>query len=1336
MKYFFVSAIVILNTFLAITKVDAQFYLVASNPQKNASSVSVDQVITLEFSAPVDLTSASKGLSVTSNLRGQVTGSTVVIENSIVFESTNDFFKGEEITITVLKNLKSINGDSLSVPASLRFTTKIEPSPAIPPAFVDSELVRDSDIMKSSVITVDLDNDGDIDLLYGGGWLENRGLGDYENHIIPSSPYSINEVKAVDIDLDGDMDIIVANLLPGVGLLVNDGAQNFTFVSLTTNAQSLSLDVADFDSNGFLDIAYSNIAPGISKTFILFNLDGSSFANVEIAETRGIESIIVDLDMDGDWDIIQHDCETIQYLINTNNSFATHTFATSSVCVYDIVAYDFDNDGDYDVAAAEEGIIIMYVNDGELNFTPLVIAPENTFEVIGAGDFDGDGDIDLIVPDYLNFKLLLNDGSNSFTANDVQNSRAPVDGFNPTSITVADIDSDGDLDILSLASSYQIKLYKSVPLTEAYPFSPVALNFKSLANGDSDWGDYDNDGDWDVFMQGIYENKPTTLLYENQNGLFIEKAITIPGLYQGSCDWGDYDRDGDLDLLVMGAQNSLARNPITAIYTYENENFKLLEASLAQLPGAQHGEARWGDFNNDGRLDIIIHADEFSGIYQSDNEGNFSKALEFTNVFQDGNVDVGDYDHDGDLDFAITGWSGSDYLGALLKVYRNDGNWIFAEVEGNFTGRIGGNVSWADMDNDGDLDLVVSGNKYSLGPSITVYLYNNGYFEEFKNSEFLYYVDSYGTSSTGDYNNDGVIDVIASTMGGSSYSPKLTLLKNNGQGDLKVMNIELPEITSRAANWIDYDQDNDLDIFVGSQLLRNNTEIANSPPTPPTHIQVDSVFNNSIYLQWYSGDDIETGSLGLTYQIYVGTQSGLQDVVSSNSVYPSGFRKISENGTTKGNKTWVGDLFGGVYYIGVQSIDASFKGSSFSDEVQTFVIGIHGSQVACKGFDYSYVAKPAGKYSWRVSGGVIVSGQGTDSLVVNWNTLGKGYIKVLNSENDRNTLVVNIDEKPRPQIFGDTSVCTGLEIYTITDTLTHFTQWTVSGENTVQNESAHLVNIKWNSSGNYTIMAKTFPKHKGCHSYDTMTVKVDQRPMPAISGPSTTCTNQIDTYTTNSVKPVWEITNGNIVYNVTNIIKVKWSASSGNGSLMIKEVSKSGFCTSIVSSNVIINPRPDKPVFTVIGDTIISSPSPNGYYKWYHNDIPVISGPYFGLITKKPGVYVVEVFNQYWCGEKSDPHYFLITGLDDSLDNPQSNSLTVYPNPANEKIVVEVNDLEYGNIDVLIFSTGNFLVKQFQLQKTDQIFNFELDISDLNSSLYVILLKTKKNIYSAKFMKQ
>ncbi|ETR67503.1 MAG: hypothetical protein OMM_11526, partial [Candidatus Magnetoglobus multicellularis str. Araruama] len=205
------------------------------------------------------------------------------------------------------------------------------------------------------------------------------------------------------------------------------------------------------------------------------------------------------------------------------------------------------------------------------------------------------------------------------------------------------------------------------------------ISLTGVSNGSVAFGDYDNDGDLDILMTGSGIAK----IYRNTGGSFSEdSAIALPSVYSSSVAFGDYDNDGDLDILIAG---NAVSGKIARIYRNTGGSFS--EDTTIDLPGVYHGSVNFGDNDNDGDLDILIAGDSDSGkiakIYRN-SDGSFS---EYTPVNLPG-VDYsatsfGDYDNDGDLDMLLTGETNS---GNIAKLYQNSGG-MLTEVPGtNFIG--------------------------------------------------------------------------------------------------------------------------------------------------------------------------------------------------------------------------------------------------------------------------------------------------------------------------------------------------------------------------------------------------------------------------------------------------------------------------------------------------------------------------------------------------------------------------------------------------------------------------------------------------------------------------
>jgi len=130
----------------------------------------------------------------------------------------------------------------------------------------------------------------------------------------------------------------------------------------------------------------------------------------------------------------------------------------------------------------------------------------------------------------------------------------------------------------------------------------------------------------------------------------------------------------------------------------------------AGLTGVQWGSTAWGDYDNDGDLDILLTGDSSSGrvnyVYRNDGSGSFTELDVGLTDVRDSSIAWGDYDNDGDLDILLTGDSSS---GNVSRVYRNDGGGSFTDVSAGLKNVQRGSVAWGDYDNDGDLDILLTG---------------------------------------------------------------------------------------------------------------------------------------------------------------------------------------------------------------------------------------------------------------------------------------------------------------------------------------------------------------------------------------------------------------------------------------------------------------------------------------------------------------------------------------------------------------------------------------------------------------------------------------------------
>ncbi|MEZ4638726.1 MAG: FG-GAP-like repeat-containing protein [Caldilineaceae bacterium] len=154
-----------------------------------------------------------------------------------------------------------------------------------------------------------------------------------------------------------------------------------------------------------------------------------------------------------------------------------------------------------------------------------------------------------------------------------------------------------------------------------------------------------------------------TQIYRNDDGVFTN--INAGWLSRrGTAAWGDYDNDGDLDILLTGWTLSSG----LCVYRNIGGTFSDVTAGLTDI---RVSAAAWGDYDGDGDLDILLSGNDSSGpvtqVYRNDGTVTDINAGLIGADF--GDVAWGDYDNDGDLDILLTGSNGS---GRVAQIYRND----------------------------------------------------------------------------------------------------------------------------------------------------------------------------------------------------------------------------------------------------------------------------------------------------------------------------------------------------------------------------------------------------------------------------------------------------------------------------------------------------------------------------------------------------------------------------------------------------------------------------------------------------------------------------------------
>lgn len=273
----------------------------------------------------------------------------------------------------------------------------------------------------------------------------------------------------------------------------------------------------------------------------------------------------------------------------------------------------------------------------------------------------------------------------------------------------ADFDNDGDLDLAVTLKSGEIRLYRndngvltSVGAAMGLPTSGHELRGIS-------WGDYNNDGYVDL-LAGASDKAMPTLVFRNEGNRFVEVGaeigLTIPNRAARQTNFVDYDNDGDLDVYSTdrGGENKLWRN--------DGGKFTQVFIGAGPTDARPTVGACWFDFDMDGDLDLFLanQSGATDALWRNDGDSftDVAPELGLDNPGRDrseGGVGcaVGDFDNDGYFDLFVPNYGHN-------KLYKNNGDGTFTSV-GDAVGLGAENhavgAAWGDYDNDGWLDLSV-----------------------------------------------------------------------------------------------------------------------------------------------------------------------------------------------------------------------------------------------------------------------------------------------------------------------------------------------------------------------------------------------------------------------------------------------------------------------------------------------------------------------------------------------------------------------------------------------------------------------------------------------------
>lgn len=527
----------------------------------------------------------------------------------------------------------------------------------------------------------------------------------------------------------------------------------------------------------------------------------------------------------------------------------------------DIALGDVDNDGDLDILICGEerndphtqkgG---LYINDGQGNFTvrecPVLAGWDASIDL---ADIDGDGDLDILfsghknggIPEANARGLALNDGQGNFTLADPEQ----YPGFLHGSKTVcfADFNNDGLLDYMLASPDEQTHF------------------------------------DWETGINTTYRGY-WSIFYQQDNGTFVEDHSVFENYFRDQIvSAADYDNDGDIDIFLQGYYPHLSGGEpfgldyarwITALFVNDGTGqFTLLQDTY--LPESGRGSHDWADLDGNGFLDVILVGDgHFGGIgFQGDRFHRIFKNvnMEFEEIYtsppagqysRQGADILQDFDNDGDADVLFGGWSPEELPSGRQKTYVLDNN----DTDNNITGA--------------DLTL----NEFL----------SEQYLPGFSEQDF----------EAGDLNGDNVIDFV--------------YMGFRGQSD---------DYTNPPFDW------DDLNYAGWSPGVKGSNEFVKlNAPTGLTTQKTASGEKEKVTFSWSEPNNIGTKK-SVTYNLALKNKTTGKWLYYPNAIIggeKDGWRQINKMGNVYLNKSWTLTLPKDDYEWTVQAIDAARFGGSFA----------------------------------------------------------------------------------------------------------------------------------------------------------------------------------------------------------------------------------------------------------------------------------------------------------------------------------------------------------------------------------------------------------------------
>lgn len=680
------------------------------------------------------------------------------------------------------------------------------------------------------VEAVDIDGDGDLDLVSKSGayladtivWLENtdgEGTFSYPRYI-QQDTHETNHMTIADVDLDGDPDVVAGSV--GFDRKIfwfrNEGDGQFSERLIVATGQNTITPpcVVDWDDDGDHDLVwYDNRADRISWAE---NKDGKGDFGGRQDVLTGLDNaksvLCTDLDRDGDPDLAIAFSQNDRLAWFENLDGEGELSVEQAIAPIDnaaqLIAADLNGDSApelilswSDHSRADPGTVSVFFNqDGQGSFgTAQTLDSRFSFApTLGAFPIDGDDHLDLLVTDAFENKVswLRNDGQGTFAA-PATISTPDV----PRAAVAADLDNDGDPDIATVSGTVELAWIEKTGSGYGRP---------TILTGGVGWlstleaTDLTGDDLPEVFIG----SSNTSLFWKFSNlgnGQFgppasVEEEADHLSLIRGT----DLDGDGDQDLICAYMEGDL-------VAWHENDGTgSLAERKTINALGFHPSDLAIGDLNNDNQPDVAISyaSDSLCLWHPATNAptgfGNFD--ILSGSIDRPQTITLGDFDGDGDNDLVSAHWSSS-----VVQLYPNEPTGTMGAPQPIADLETGLSIlRSADIDNDGDLDLVAG---TDAAGSTLQWLENDGSGTFATIHSITPSPDGLEMIELADLDLDGDIDVLTAAQ----RDKQVRWYENKGDGTFAAPETIIAE--GQSLHMViarDLDGDGDLDILAGEKI--------------------------------------------------------------------------------------------------------------------------------------------------------------------------------------------------------------------------------------------------------------------------------------------------------------------------------------------------------------------------------------------------------------------------------------------------------------------------------------------------------------------------------------